>query len=281
MYGNKKIEDSIGFVLKNLKKILIPYFSFLFPCIILYFIFAREYISLISALKAILCSGVIDGIGHLWFISYILFCYIITPLLYKFVDKIKGLKCVYVLIMFVMVLFIGQVVFYAYNSYFRFSRISCYIIGYFLAFILKQYGSIILKRIAWVFVIGAIICNLFRIFVKYSLKQTFLGFSFFEQYAHVLLGISIFLIIYIFLKNVKYNNLLSVSDKYSYYIYIVHQLLILSPFSLMTLTNYIYLNWILVLVGITLIAMALKFISDRILHIVDKAENLFVLHISK
>ena len=188
---------------------------------------------------------------------------------------------VYVLILFVVVLLIGQVVFYAYNSYFLFSRISCYIIGYFLAFILKQYGSIIFKRITWVFVIGAITCNLFRIFVKYYLKQTFLGFSFFEQYAHVLLGVSIFLILYVFLKSVRYNSFLAVTDKYSYYIYIVHQLLILSPFSLMTLTNYMYLNWILVLLGVFSLAVVLKFISDRILLIVDKTENLFVLHISK
>ena len=59
------------------------------------------------------------------------------------------------------------------------------------------------------------------------------------------------------------------------------QLLILSPFSLMTLTKYMYLNWILVLLGVFLLAMALKFISDRILLIVDKTENLFVSHISK
>ncbi|MBR5808802.1 MAG: acyltransferase family protein, partial [Clostridia bacterium] len=170
LYGNKEIDDSIGFVLKNFKKILIPYFTFLFPCIILYFVFAKEYISVFSALKAVACSGVIKGIGHLWFISYILFCYIITPFLYNFVDEIKELKCIYVLIVFVIVLLVGQVAFFAYDSYFLFSRISCYIIGYFLAFILKQYGSIIFKRIACVFAIGAIICNLFRIFVKYFLK---------------------------------------------------------------------------------------------------------------
>jgi len=42
-----------------------------------------------------------------------------------------------------------------------------------------------------------------------------------------------------------------------------------------------YLNWILVLLGVFLLAMALKFISDRILLIVDKTENLFESHISK
>ena len=234
LYGNKKIDDAIGFVLNNFKKILIPYFSFLFPCIVLYFIFAKDHISIFLALKSILCSGTIAGIGHLWFISYILFCYTITPFLYILVDKIKEIKIVYVLIMFVMFLLIGQVLFYTYNSYFLFSRVCCYIIGYFLAFILKQYGTMIFKRIAWWVILGAIIINLFRIFIKYYLKQTFFGFSFFEQYAHVLLGVSIFLVIYIFLKNVEYNSILVLSDKYSYYIYIVHQLLILSPFSLMT-----------------------------------------------
>ncbi len=281
LYGNKRIDDSIGFVWKNFKKILIPYFTFLFPCIIMYFIFAQEHIDIVTAFKAVLCSGVIDGISHLWFISYILFCYMITPFLYKFADKIKKLRCSYALMMLVALLVMGQVVFSAYNSYFSFGGISCYIFGYFLAFILSQYKRIVFKRLTCGIIITTVIFNVFRVYIRYILKQASPAFSLFEQYAHVLLGISIFLIIYISLKNFRYHRILKISDKYSYYIYLVHQLFILSPFSLMAVTKATYLNWLFVLLGTFLSAIALHLVSNRILTAVDKAERSLVKNISK
>ena len=160
-----------------------------------------------------------------------------------------------------------------------FSRISCYIIGYFLAFILKRYGNAVLKGISYAVMAGAVASNAVRIVIKYYLKKSFLGIAFFEQYSHVLLGIAIFLVVYIFFKNVRYNKALAVSDKYSYYIYIVHQALILSPFSLMSLTKYIYLNWIIVLAGIFALAVVLKLVSDKVMLAVNKAEAQILPHI--
>ncbi len=279
LYGQKQIKNPLDFIVKNFKKILVPYFCFLLPAIMLYFLFARGYISFASAVRAVLCSGTIDGIGHLWFISYILFCYVITPYLYAFCDKLKGFKCKYVLVIFLFVLMLGQVLFIVHGSFFVFSRLCCYIIGYFLSFLLNQYGYGLFKLLSYILSSVCFVANAVRIVFKYLLQHYFWGFNYFEQYSHVLLGISIFLIIYILLKNIKKSNLLIISDKYSYYIYIVHQLLILSPFSLMAITPYMYLNWILVVFGIVVLAILLKIVSDKAANLVTVIEKLFERHL--
>ena len=73
LYANKRLESAIDFISKNLRKILIPYFCFLVPIIVIYFFFARDSITVTSVASALLTSGVINGIEHLWFIPYILF----------------------------------------------------------------------------------------------------------------------------------------------------------------------------------------------------------------
>ena len=51
LYGSRNIMDPISFIKKNFKKILVPYYIFLIPAIIFYFIFAPNKITLFSAVK--------------------------------------------------------------------------------------------------------------------------------------------------------------------------------------------------------------------------------------
>ncbi len=103
LYANKKIDSAIDFIAGNLQKILIPYFCFLIPTIAIYFSFARDSITVSSAVSALLTSGVIKGIGHLWFIPYILFCYLITPYLQALAEKMRKTKWyVFCLIFFLL-----------------------------------------------------------------------------------------------------------------------------------------------------------------------------------
>lgn len=88
-------------------------------------------------------------------------------------------------------------------------------------------------------------------------------FLYFEKYAHLLLGVMLFLILLELLKRLKSCSLLRISDKYSYSVYIVHQLLILSPFSLMGLTKYSIVNCIVITIG--LLAFVVNILSSRII----------------
>lgn len=263
LYGGKKISEPIDFIKNNFKKILIPYYCFLLPVIVLYYVFARTSLSVSSVINALLCSGVVDGIGHLWFIGYILFCYAVTPYLYSFCKKIRDFKKGYTLVMFIGVLVICQIICFAYDSHFRFDRVSCYFIGYFLGFMLKEYGYLFYKKISYFLFMSGFVVTVFRVYIKYFAEFNLIGFDLFEQYAHSLLGISLFCFGYLILKNAKGSKVSEISDKYSFYVYLVHQLLILSPFSLMTVTSVKYINWLLVLVGVGILAVLLYFISDK------------------
>lgn len=56
LYGNKKIDTPLNFIVKNFKKILIPYWIFIVFAIGIYSIFAREYINVSLIVKMVFAS---------------------------------------------------------------------------------------------------------------------------------------------------------------------------------------------------------------------------------
>lgn len=271
LYGSRNIMDPISFIKKNFKKILVPYYIFLIPAIIFYFIFAPNKITLFSAVKAFFCAGTIQGLGNLWFVGYILFCYLITPYLYWIVKKLENSSFIRMIISFTVILIFVQILGILFNSYFRPDRISGYIIGYFIAVLYKKYGFYLLKYLCVFIDVLCIFVNGVRIYFKYILHlKTGTLFNYFENYAHLILGLAVFLTLYIAFKNIKNNRILKFSDKYSYSVYIVHQFFILSPFNLMTITLIKPFNWVIVLALVAVAAIILKYISEKILRFIEK-----------
>ena len=62
------------------------------------------------------------------------------------------------------------------------------------------------------------------------------------SYSHMFLALTLVTLLMILFKNIKYCKVFEWSDNYSYEVYIVHQLFILSPFTMLTLTPNIALN---------------------------------------
>lgn len=277
LYANKKIDSAIDFISKNLQKILIPYYCFLIPTIVIYFVFARDAITIRSVISSLLARGVIDGIGHLWFIAYILFCYFITPYLQALAEKIRKTKWYVFCLLFFGLVVCGQVFFLAFNSYFVFDKIFCYLFGYFAAVFLQEYKEKIYKPLILILTAVTILLNGFRIYCAYIGNFRFTGFSFFSDYAHAFLGISIVLFSLLFIKIKKKNMILDLSDKYSFYVYLVHQLFILSPFALLTVTHYKILNWFLTIIAILVSAILLECIS----RVVTKYYNITISHLKE
>ena len=270
LYGNKAIDSPIPFFAKQFKKILLPYYLFLIPVIVIYVIFAPEYISIISIVKSLFCAGTIDGIGHLWFIGYILFCYLLTPFLYQIKKHIENDSAIKKVFVSIVLLALIQIVGVLVESYFDPDRITCFIVGYIIVVALKQYGQKAVNSILLLFGSVCVLMNGVRILLKYVLLIRLDGylailFGFFEDYAHLALGVTLFLIMYKLFRNIKNTALFSASDKYSYYVYIVHQLFILSPFSLMDVTPVKVLNWLIVLVCIFASAGVLCFVSRKLM----------------
>lgn len=80
LYGKKEIHDHILFYIKQMKKILVPYYVVILPVILLYWCFATEKISILTTIKMLLCYGTVCGGGHLWYIATILMCYFLIPI---------------------------------------------------------------------------------------------------------------------------------------------------------------------------------------------------------
>ncbi len=59
----------------------------------------------------------------------------------------------------------------------------------------------------------------------------------------------------------KSKMILGAFDQYSYEFYLVHQFLILGPFSLMAVTSIIGINIIIILLGIMILGCLLKYVD--------------------
>lgn len=253
LYGQKSIEKPLDFLIRGFRKVLVPYWMFLILAIILYTLFAKIHISVVSITKAFFCAGTIEGLGHLWFVGYILFCYLITPYLYwirKGTDSFsfaKSFGCYFLL--FIAIQLIGVI----FDSYFQPDRIACYIIGYFIPVLVKKGSSRINRLSFWTIIILSLIFNAARIYFKYYEEGIIsqVSLTMLVHYAHMLLGVALFLLMYSIINQVPvyYSRILQWSDKHSYSIYIVHLLFILSPFSLMATTDIMAINWLIVLLS--------------------------------
>lgn len=133
--GILEINDQIDWLKRRFCRILIPYYSLLIIYLVLSTIFTVE-VSFIETLKSVFTFGNLPGLQHLWFVSNILFCYVITPYLReigeKFNGRIIGLLCIYIIISAII------------NAHFCHHIICCYIVGFYLG---QMYKASLLKDV--------------------------------------------------------------------------------------------------------------------------------------
>ncbi len=269
LYSNKEIAQPIDFITKRAIKILVPYYVFVIPTIVLYVLFQSAHISIVGIINLLCCTGTTKGIEHLWFVIYILFCYVITPYLYYIRKKIE--ECSFIKCTLVLLIFIGGyiVITTLTNAYFKPSRVCCYIIGYFIGVYRQKFHIKLINPMTILFIIVAWGANAILIYLKYfsEMQSGIISkfMTYVEPYGHLLLGISLFLILYKVFQKWRASKLTVLSDQYSYSVYLVHQLFILSPFALMNVTSNLVLNWCLVILAIIVASMIVKVCSDKIM----------------
>lgn len=269
LYGSKEIDAPIDFIVRNFKKILIPYWLFLLAAIAAYALLTPSALGLRSIIRAFTCSGTMTGLGHLWFVGYILFCYLLTPYLYwlrKYVQKCSIRKTVLIYLgIFVAVQLLG----YLFHSYFKPERISCYILGFFLADLFSRFSGKQTAALKWLIALAAVCFVAVEVYFKYILCFELAGWQGMAlrvvyHYSHLLLGTALFLAFYGRFKNARYGKLLRLSDRYSYPVYLVHLLFILSPLSLMGLLEIKVVDWAIVILCAVVCAVVLYHSSQWI-----------------
>lgn len=175
LYGAKSkknlFSDSktrIKFLLKNSLKILKDYWVY---CLLVIFpvYYLKESIILTKreVLGILVTSNVIDGVHHLWFIPYILFCYFLTPYLYDIKEYLKSKSKKGFITGVIFVLFIIIIFSYFFKFYFIPEWICCYVIGFFMIDIISllDYNE---KNILKIFILfNFVVLNILRYYCNY------------------------------------------------------------------------------------------------------------------
>ena len=278
LYSKKEITDIKQFYKKQYRKIIAPYIILVIILFTTLTILKLPMIDNKFTLLGIFLgfqnwTGTSAILSHTWFISYILLCYLITPILKKikiFNNTENYLKTIlgFIVLALVLQLFI---------SYRVINIIGSYILLYIAGYILGNTDSKKIPRICIAIVALTLLILPLRIWIQYYdpvrlinfINYFKIGSSDFISYHHGLIGISLFLIIMIIFKKIKYNKLLYYSDKYSYYIYLVHQIFILKNFSLLNITQSLLLNVILIIIATIISALVLYYLTKLLNLIID------------
>ena len=273
LYSKKEIKDVKKFYKKQYRKIIISYIILIIIIFSIVIITKGPMIYNKFTLLGIFLgfqnwTGTLALLSHTWFVSYILICYLITPILKRikiFNNTENYFKTIlgFIALALILQLFISYGIINVNGSY-----ILLYIAGY----ILGNTNPKKLWKICIAFTFLTLLILPLRIMVQYYnptnlinyINYFRIGTSNFISYHHGLIGISLFLIIAIIFKKIKYNKLLYYSDKYSYYVYLVHQIFILNQFSLLDITNYLWINIILILFITIVSAIALYYLTKLI-----------------
>lgn len=277
LYGQKTVGSIPEFYCKRLRKIYIPYLLTVLPYGLLVFLFARDEFKWNTFIYGLFAKATLKGSEHLWFIAYILMCYLITPILEAFRDRyLKSRKSMWIFA--ICSVCITALCFGLFIGNFNPIWIICYVIGY--SFGANERGGYIRREVlVRLFTALSLVFNGIQIYLNYILRINLSGRlqTIYTQYcncSHVLLGASLFLMMLFIFERMQFGDslkkFLDQCDHYSYEIYLVHQLVILGPFSLMALTPVLTVNIILILVVIAVLAIVLDLLSNRVNRLLTK-----------
>lgn len=265
LYGTKEIQEPISWLKRQFVKILIPYWICLTITLIGYFFVAPELLNLKSVIGAYLTLRTIKGISHLWFISYILFCYLITPYLSYLRDYLSKYSIISEIIIIIGIFGIYSISSVMMGAHFRSGSICCYMSGYFIAALQKRTKKDIIRTGLYVSIIPCLLLNAVYCYFRYCLpsKMPHSMMIHLTDYSHLCLGLVVTLFFMVFIRDIKNNRILQFSDNNSYEIYLVHQIFILSPFTLLGITEFPMFNVVITVIAIIFFGVLLHVTTNK------------------
>lgn len=274
LYGKRKnlfAERNYGiFVWRNCRKILSKYYTYILLFVLpLTFWLRPEILNVSRIWKVLTCSAMFEGIQHLWYIPYILVCYLLTPLLWDIKEYARSRSKVIFCFVFLISIVLTEILGRAYGSYFVSAWINCYILGFYLP---DFWGMRQEKKSGYItafIVVLSIVLNVYSYKVRYvvlpDVADTFIKeiCNYYINYSKCILAIAVFLVLYLGVKENrivrgKISRLLDASDKYSYDIYLVHMMYVKGMLSVLDITDYLVVNLILMVVIIIFSAFVLE-----------------------
>ena len=275
LYGLKYIDDVNLFYRKELKKIMIDYYVMaILQYSIIGIIYRCEVDSLAIDFLQVCLINVnktnYGALGTLWFIPYILACYLITPILANLLDNVKiERKCI--IVFFVSVTIINII---AGEGHYNSAAILCFIFGYVMRRIENSLTRMYFTVRNWVMFIAVVcvgLCVACR-FDRMTLTDTELeAYTFVLPYIEYLAGCAAFFLMKDLLRKIwvtgfsdKTKRIIDRIDGLTYDIYLVHGCLIMGFLSLMRITDIMLVNILMVICVSIIWAIVVKGLSDRI-----------------
>lgn len=255
LYAQKEIETPITWFKKRIFKLYPPFLFFIAFALPLIFVFQPELFSIKKVLFYLLnCQYFLgteqyDELDHLWFLTTIFICYLITPLLQK-VYNLKYGRCSIIVVGLLMV-----VNYYVTNG--KLDWFFLYTFSY-LLFRLK-------KTVDWGFIVVLYVLLsilLLKINWTHILSVDWVRLSTFDICSLLIVILSLRIFTYFQYKDS--TKVVKWISNYSFEIYIVHNFFIHGTFSCSYLTDSVLLNVCIILfVSITL-AYVLRIMTKKI-----------------
>lgn len=271
LYGRKDLfKEStfrVNFVLKNFWKILKDYYiHYLLVTIPVCMLLESWHLTRDAIWGVITAWRTMGREVQLWFIPYILFCYLITPMLYDIRNWMIEKKQIYLFFVFISLV---EILLLSYQSYFIPAWICCYIIGYFLPSFDKFNFKYFKMKYYWILAVPCLVLNIIKLYLKYFLELTLEGlkgviYTEFINWTRVMLAVTIFsggyYVIRKYVEIESKNKFLDLADKFSYDIYISHMIFVKGMLTTVFLTSNMMVNFFITMFAIVSSGIILYYI---------------------
>ncbi|MGL4989772.1 MAG: acyltransferase family protein [Sarcina sp.] len=254
-------EIGLKFLKKKLLRIYKSYWIFLVIVLPFYSVSTKitikQIIIYFTGIQGFFINQSIKGLGHLWFITIIIVCYIIASILSMYKTYLKEIS--FLNKIFLIVIIYLTLIMICKNKYYL-PWILVFIIGYF-GRLIKDYN--INKQTFIVNNLILIMSIILRVLIENNIFKNFeiLGYNLIV-WSKVIIGITLFIFLYFILRknsNLK-NNFIKKIEIYSYEIYLIHHVFILGYLSIMKITNNLIVN----IFAVSLLSFILSILIVRI-----------------
>lgn len=267
LYGSKFLDESgknyKSWYVNRWKKVLCPFYIFLILLLLIYVILQKNIEFKNWIFQFLNLQGLeiyVNGAEHLWFLTVMAICYLITPLL----NEWKKREMKFFPLIFCLLWITGMLSTFFISS--QMGLYTIYIITYVFGYMLGHKKIQIkgnLKRL--------LLCLMLLVaaFIRLITKSLWDGTSFYTVLCvgitQSIIAVSL-LLIFLSLK-FRENKIIIFLDGISYEIYLVHYMFIVGPICLIGITGNLFMDSIIVilftLVGAFLLAKASAFVTDK------------------
>lgn len=257
LYGKIEISNTWEFYKKRITKVYVPYIFFVSVMLLLQGLLGTWQFNLRDvAIYALNLQGFlsasVDGLNHLWFLSVLMICYLITPLLQRLFKSYP-----WWLLAVVVVASIVEFVFVK-KMYSTWAWILLYTAG-------MTYGRYAQPKVSLSIMIAALVV-LVGMLPFFNLDRLIdADWAHYNVWLHCALAACIFATMYYalpkFISDTAKFPVLKQIDVLSYEVYLVHHPLIMGPLALLSISSYAGLNIAIILLLTIAISYVLTYVS--------------------